>query len=402
MAITTRSRTGSSPDLSGSLDQKLTREWLLTDGLGGFASGSIVGCPTRRYHGLLVASKRPPLERFLLLAGTLDRLQVGSREFELSTFEFNGVFHPHGYRLLSDVQLDIAQPDPWIEFSFSHDLFEARKRITLLSRARAVRLNFEVIAKSELPVVLDVCPLVSLRDFHGFRRINPGDSWDTYSESDAVWFHSHEDPEVTLAVIAAADRTAWLPKPVWWQAFRYRAELERGFHEHEDLLNAGSFRTAGDGGAGCELTAVGFRQSLEAARNAADDRTPPSVNETLGSAELRSDSVAARLVLAGDQFVVHRADREGHSGAATVIAGYPWFGDWGRDSFISLEGLLLIPQRFSEAREVLSTFSSAQRNGLIPNRFDDYGGDCAYNSVDASLWFIHEPCQGLVKMSPDS
>ena len=283
------------PELSGSLDELLTREWLLTDGMGGFAAATVIGCPTRRYHGLLVAPKRPPLERFLLLAGTLDRVVVESVTFDLSTYEFNGVLHPTGYRLLTGFALDTAQPEPWVEFRFCHEAFEARKRITMCSGHRAVRLNFEVTAKSAQAVTLQVSPLVALRDFHGFRRITETDPWHFYSEDDAAWFHSREDGEVTLAVLATDGRTRWRPQPVWWKAFRYRQEIERGFLEHEDLLNAGAFRADGVGTLSCELTAVGLADCLPTARRVAEHRPKRRRTSAAVCRSLRDDPVASRL-----------------------------------------------------------------------------------------------------------
>jgi len=377
------------PELAGSLDELLTREWLLTDGLGGFASSSVIGCPTRRYHGLLIAPQRPPLQRHLLLANTLDRIIVGNTTFDLSTFEFNGAFHPTGYRLQTGFAIDTAQPDPWVELSFNHGLFDVRKRITLCTGHRAVRLTYELTPHCQKPVALEVSPLVALRDFHAFRRAGGADPWHFYSEDDAAWFHSREDGEVTLAVLATQGNFCWQPQPVWWHTFRYRVEFERGFSEQEDLLNAGTFRADGAGTLTCELTAVGFADCLPAARKLADHRPRRRRSSAVVCPALRDDPVASRLAVAADQFVVRRMSPDSRQGSTTILAGYPWFGDWGRDSFIALEGLLLIPRRYTEAREVLATFAGAQRNGLIPNRFDDYGGECAYNSVDASLWFIH-------------
>jgi len=120
------------PELRGTTAELLTREWLLTDGLGGFASGTVMGCPTRRYHGLLVAPKRPPLERYVLLAGVVDRVTVGQTSADLATFEFPDVLHPRGYQLLSGFTLHQGGPDPWVEFVYAHPLFDARKRITPL------------------------------------------------------------------------------------------------------------------------------------------------------------------------------------------------------------------------------------------------------------------------------
>ena len=375
-----------SPELCGTLDEVMTREWLLTDGLGGFASGSVIGCPTRRYHGLLVASKRPPLERYLLWSGTLDTVIVGQERMSLSAYDFGDVLHPAGHELLTGFNLNQATPDPWVEFTYEHELFEASKRITMCTGRRAVRLSYEIRSRNHKGVILEVQPLLAMRDFHGIRK-EEADPWDLHNEPDGVWVHPHEDQWVTLALFATKGAVTWQADPVWWQKFRYRVEDERGFDVREDLQLAGTFRAGGSGTLKCELAGVGFVGSVEAAREYLAEQPAEPTGEV--DQALAADPVASSLAVAGGQFVVRRESGGEHDRQATIIAGYPWFGDWGRDSFISLEGLLLIPGRYDEAREVLSTFAGAQRNGLIPNRFDDYGGQCAYNSVDASLWFIH-------------
>ncbi|MCH7814439.1 MAG: glycogen debranching enzyme N-terminal domain-containing protein [Planctomycetes bacterium] len=377
----------SCPVLRHSLDQLLTREWLLTDGLGGFASSTVIGCPTRRYHGLLVAAKRPPIERYNLLPGVLDRITVADQTVELSTFEFPDVLHPTGYTLLSDFEWETGTPDPWVEFTFTHDLFEARKRITLCTGQRAVRLNYQIAPRVPGTVRLEVSPLVALRDFHSLRHREMTDPWDLANETDAVWIHPQRQHEVTLALVTTSGEFRWQPDPVWWRNFRYRLERQRGFDQDEDLLNVGTFRAEAAGALSCGLAAVGFVGSTAVARELIAGPRPRTVHPVPHGAG--SDPVVKRLLAAGDQFIVRRESPDAQPARTTILAGYPWFGDWGRDSFIALEGLLLIPGRYAEARQVLETFAGAQRDGLIPNRFDDYGHDCAYNSVDASLWFIH-------------
>ncbi|MFQ5489882.1 MAG: amylo-alpha-1,6-glucosidase [Phycisphaerae bacterium] len=374
------------PELSGSVDEVLSREWLITDGQGGFASGSVIGCPTRRYHGLLVGSRRPPLERFCLWAGTLDQVIVGGETVELSTYEFDNAIHPQGHRLLTDFSTHIHGPDPWVQFTYSHPLFEASKRITLFSSGGTVKVTYRISPRGHRPVGLRVSPLIALRDFHGLRRAGEDWPWKTTSQGDAVWFGLGDDADVTLAVIGTGPDVRWRLGPVWWKQFVYRIEQQRGFTEREDLVHAGSFEAAGTGPVECSLVGVAFVETIAAARERYDLAEQRTFHDEPASS---GDAVQDRLLAGADQFVVRRALTGHAQGSTTILAGYPWFGDWGRDSFIALEGLLLIPGRYDEARQVLATFAGAQRDGLIPNRFDDYGRDCDYNSVDASLWFIH-------------
>jgi predicted glycogen debranching enzyme len=378
--------------LAGPIEALLEREWLLTNGLGGYASGTVATCPTRRYHGLLVAPKVPPLQRHVLLAATLDRVRLGSTTYDVSTFEFPGTFHPTGYRGLTHFECDPGAAEPWVRFTFRyHDLSLARK-VSLLRGVNAVAIAYAVVGPVGKPIRLKVSPLLAIRDFHSLQHQAPFDSWTLEADARGLWCHVRDDSDITLAMFPTSGdglaAVTFEPRPCWWYDFLYREDMKRGFASGEDLYNAGTFRAHGTGSLTVELVAVGFAQSPEHARRLVRDvavHRPERSGDVVAAAE---DPTRAALHKAADQFVVRRAGT-GQDTRWTLLAGYPWFGDWGRDTFVSLEGLLLATGRFAEAEQVLATFAGAQRNGLIPNRFDDYGGPCAYNSVDASLWYLH-------------
>jgi predicted glycogen debranching enzyme len=239
--------------------------------------------------------------------------------------------------------------------------------------------------------------MLVMRDYHALRRQSAVEPWDCMVDQDSLFVCDRMQTDVTLLLssgqrdgVAAA---RYEHKPVWWYNFRYREELARGFPGGEDLLCSGAFVAEAKGKLRVEIDALAFAPERPAAprhkavvRRASAQRrghngVPPQPSAADGS------EVARRLSIAAEQFIVARHGDDAER--ATILAGYHWFGDWGRDAFISLEGLLLVRQRFDEAKQVLLTFASAQRDGLIPNRFSDYGEDCEYNSVDASLWFIH-------------
>ncbi|MCK4660550.1 MAG: glycogen debranching enzyme N-terminal domain-containing protein [Phycisphaerae bacterium] len=379
--------------LQGDLDALLSREWLLTNGRGGFAMGTVVGCPTRRYHGMMVMSRRPPLERWMLLSGTLDRVTVGEFSVDLSTMEFDGEILPTGHIWLKDFDYQLARPTPWVQWTFAHELFEARKRLTLFSDEDVIRLRYDISTPQNKTVELQVCPMVALRDFHRLRRHDAHDAvepWELHTDGKWLWVQDREQRDITLTMVPQEGPGLTLPRfyvlMEWWHAFHYRAEYDRGEPATENLMRAGEFRASGVRSVSVELMGVGFATSPADAQIAAEKALIAHI------AEPRPDKpigmIRRHLHDAADQFVVKRqSHRPGND--VTIIAGYPWFGDWGRDSFIAMEGLLLVTERFAEARKVLATFAGAVRHGLIPNRFDDYGGECAYNSVDASLWFVH-------------
>lgn len=402
--------------LEGAITDVLRREWLLTNERGAFASSTVIGCPTRKYHGLLIAPIRPPLERNLLLAGMIERVTYGEDAHELSTFEFPGVLHPEGYRAQTGFEYCLDDAHPWVRFTYRLDTLDVSRRITLARRSDVVQLDYQIRASDDRPIVLEVSPLIAMRDIHGLRHQAAEDPWALRASGTMLWVQCRQQSERTLAVVGMSGDERTEPEfalaPTWWHNFRYRVELERGYPGGEDLQWAGTFTARGRGVLNVTLRAAAYAPTEKKARVTVRDAF---AWDEAGRGDARgcpragargSDPVRAALVSAGDQFVVRRgatrptgrdarstshgdARSTSHAGGTTILAGYPWFGDWGRDAFISLEGLLLIPGRFAEARAVLATFASAQRNGLIPNRFDDYGGDNAYNSVDASLWFVH-------------
>ncbi len=326
----------------------------------------------------------------MLLSGTLDRVMIGEETVDLSTAEFNRVVHPAGHAWLKDFDYNPAQPTPWVQWTYSHARFEARKRLTLFAGEDIIRLRFDVSTPRDAEITLEVAPLLAMRDFHGLRHQGPLEPWDLHTDGKWLWVQSRETGGITLAVLPQGGPGLTCPRfsvlMEWWYDFHYRADIERGEPGVEDLMRAGVFRASGHRSVSLELMGVAFATSPADAQVAVEKALatspPASDRRTPG------DMVRKQLLDAADQFVVtRRSSRPGKD--VTIIAGYPWFGDWGRDSFIALEGLLLVPGRFAEARKVLATFAGAERHGLIPNRFDDYGGDCAYNSVDASLWFVH-------------
>ncbi|HNQ24379.1 MAG TPA: amylo-alpha-1,6-glucosidase [Phycisphaerae bacterium] len=378
--------------LEGSLEQRLEREWLLTNSYGGFASGTVLGCPTRRYHGLLCAPRRPPLVRYVLLASLLEQVNCGGQEIPLSTFEFPGTFHPEGHRLLQDFAYNLTEHDPWVRFTFEHERFAVEKRVQLARDAHVVRVRYAVRAYRDEPIVLRVSPLIAMRSIHDLRHQPVEDPW-LLNEGDKLsWVQLRADRGVTLAIFTEPKeqqgRVHFRMQPVWWHNFRYREELARSFPGGEDLQNLGTFDAAGVGSVAMELVAVGLAGSPLEAIETAESTRQEAKDAGARIAVPDADPVATALHAAADQFVV-RCGTGRRAGGTTVLAGYHWFTDWGRDALIALEGLLLIPRRFGEARQVLVTFAGAQQRGLIPNRFNDAASVCDYNSVDASLWFLH-------------
>ena len=378
MSTLVRSRKKAEP-----FERQITREWLLTNGRGGFAAGTLAGVPTRRYHGLLIAAARPPLERWLFLSSVLERVTLNDEAFEFAHFEFDGTFHPKGFAHQTESALNNNASPPFVRFTFEAGDVQLTKWIVLLPDRDEVIVRYRLSTGTAEPVTLGLCPLVAMRDFHGqTRQFDPGFAVDqtqgyvavdAFFEGPRLWMRAdrHDDgPDVTFD-----------PRPDWWQGFKYRVESQRGLDDREDLFVPGWFQVEGHGSIDVALhAAADFGGSVLVAPEPVTWSPPAEADE--------SATEAQRLSQATHAFVVDRLRADGHF-SKTILAGYPWFGDWGRDAFIALPGLLLETQRFAEAREVLETFASALADGLIPNRFDDYGLGCIYNSVDASLWYLH-------------
>ena len=365
------------------LEEFLETEWLLTNSRGGFACGTIAGCNTRRYHGLLVGSLNPPANRIVALSNLREVITTAEGPTELGNFEFDGYLSDSGMR-----GLVAFRHDRGVHFEYAFDVATVTKSVYLLPDADTIGIVYDV-DKVHAPFELSVRPLVALRDFHALqhapmplRAVAHGDAWGVRT-----------DAGYTGELLLQSRQMEFTQDSQWWYNFHYRTERQRGQDYLEDLWSPGVYRCRID--APCQIILWASMATCIDPADPIDVELDPDIaldalmlrdREWLGP-ERRSDHMWRRLCSAASQFVVER--RINGRRTPTVLAGYPWFLDWGRDTFISLEGLLLCTKRFAEAAGVLTTFARAVDEGMIPNRFDDYGNDPHYNSIDASLWFVH-------------
>jgi len=366
------------PETCRNLDPAVRREWLVTNGLGGYASGTVAGINTRRYHGLLVASMNPPVQRMVLLASLEEwLLEPGGEPQALSAQEYwDGTVYPSGFRLLDGVELDGMLP----VFRWAIDGRIVEKRIWMEHDASRTVLTYRLVAGA--PLSLQLRPLFAHRDYHeqrhgqgGFDMAETGDGW--IIDAGGVRSHFQVRPS---AVVSS--------RPDWYWRILHRAERERGLDDEEDLFTPGSIEIVLDGArevvvvAGVEPAAPGWdaATSLHAAQQRQAAQTDPRTNHPL----------VAQLVVAAEQFRVARGVAAGSTAPQqrTVIAGYHWFTDWGRDAMISLPGLTIRPGALWEARGVLDTYITFLDQGLIPNRFPDGGEPPEYGTIDATLWLF--------------
>ena len=387
-------------ETNGQLEPHIGQEWVLTNGLGSFASSTVVGCNTRRYHGILCAATLPPVGRImtvnrigeiLCLDGDTDRL------LELSINQFRERIHPRGDRYLRRFELNgVAR---W-EFDVEGVRVVKELQLTWMRNVAVVRYTIDPGRRRKIQFSL--LPFVSLRDFHTERHA-AGTEFQVRSDGRQVTVSQGQH-----AVHVFADAGDFRAASDWWYGHVYPIETERGLDDIEDLFNPGRFVLEADGAtsitlwASVELTSMpDWEGELKRRREAvlaasAWEAEPPgepqvSAPRLGGSLALpyKGESPTIRkLARAANDFVVYRKAPDGSDGTS-IIAGYPWFADWGRDTMISLPGLLLTPGRFRQARQVLSLFANYVSEGMIPNVFDDYTNEPHYNTVDASLWFIH-------------
>lgn len=362
------------------IEQLLEKEWLLTNTRGSFSSSTVVGCNTRRYHGLLIGALDPPANRILALSNCLETIFWGPGVFHLGTVEFPGRILPDGYLRLKRFSRDLGA-------YFHYQLGELRltKSIYLLRDEDTVAVVYEF---GEVPQTIDftIRPLVALRDFHSLQKVTAKIKFKSVAEGLLI----HHDLLDSGQLLLNCPGATFEDDSQWWYNFLYRADRERGQDFTEDLFVPGYFKCRIDSPTKLVLWANLSRDYKpeifilpdieQVVRQLASHR-----NEVIAPA--KHDKTLETLYLAADQFIAKRVIDNAQR--TTILAGFPWFADWGRDAFISLPGLLLATGRFDEAKSVLVTFAEAASGGMIPSRFDDYSSAAHFNSVDASLWFIN-------------
>jgi predicted glycogen debranching enzyme len=357
------------------LEATVRREWLVANGIGGFACGTIAGINTRRYHGLLVASLDPPVQRTLLLAKLDVTATYRGTSYSLATNEFaDGTIAPRGFVNLHSFALD-GQLPVWT-WLIGDALIE--QRLWMAHGQNTTYVSLRLIRGTE-PVQLEVAPLCTYRDFHSQHR-GYRDTLVTAVEG-GVRVDSYYGA-VPLAVLS--DRGEWQVAPQWHWNFKHRVESARGLDDLEDLVCPARLRLALEPGIAATIIATcetGVPLAASASLKAEQARQVQLL-QTKGAQRLIDDEMARQLILAADQFLVARKD------GATVIAGYPWFSDWGRDTMIALPGLTLATGRYEIAATIIRTFAKFVSEGMLPNLFPDEGHPPEYNTVDATLWYF--------------
>jgi len=372
-------------EICSSVYEASEREWLVTNGIGGFASGTISGLLTRRYHGLLIAALKPPLGRTLLVTKLEDGARYAGQSYPLSTNRWtDGTLDPQGYRHIERFRLEGTTP----VWTFACADAQLEKRVWMQQGANTSYVQYALVRASR-SLDLELKALVNYRDCHA--NTHAGD-----------WRMNIEPVEHGLRVLAFGgavpiylfmESGSSEPSHEWYRNFDLACERSRGLDDREDHLHAGTFRaTLRPGESLTFVCSTDSKPELVDARawepRVRHERAllecwttvPPSLSQT-------APSWVRQLVLAADQFIVKRPLKEDPD-ACSVIAGYHWFGDWGRDTMIALPGLAISTGRTEIARNVLRTFGRFVDRGMLPNVFPDVGEAPQYNTVDATLWYF--------------
>ncbi len=349
------------------------REWLEADGLGGFASGTAAGIRTRRYHALLLHAATPPTGRCVLVAGLDAEVSTAGASVAISSQRYvPGVVHPDGVS-----RLERFGAEPWPTWTYAmgeggriiHELFVPKGLPLVVLRWRAEGLN-------GAPARLRVRPFLAGRDYHATHHENPLFHFLSEDMGTAVRWHPYAGVPATLARHNGNYRF----QPYWYRRFEYAEEQARGLDSVEDLASPGVF----DWDVSTRDAVLVFAAETEGISRVFSRGSPEALANQLAQAERqRRKAFTAPLHRAADAYLVSRGT------GTSIIAGYPWFTDWGRDTFIAMRGLCLATGRYAEARQILLAWSTHLSEGMLPNRFPDSPDDGPdFNTVDAALWFV--------------
>jgi len=353
------------------------KEWLITNGIGGYAMSTINGMNTRKYHALLVAALGKNLERYVVLSKINEELEIGKNTYSISTNECPN-FMEKGYQF---EQYFVKEYLP--EFFYQIHGVEVLKKISMVHGENKVAITY-VVKANDNPVKLKLSPLVNFKNFHHIK---------------STFYMEQEEKQQVVKVLLNSKNNLFMKVSegsyfpyyhTFYQNMYYREEEARGFEFIESHFMPGYFEIE------IEKNEEKVIEFVASVNDSLEFNMKSNAIQLIKGEEARlqkwckvagtKSELEKVLTIAADNFIIEK------SYGKTIIAGYPWFGDWGRDTFIALEGLLLKTNRFNDAKGVLKSFAKHIKNGLVPNLIDENGGQ-SYNSVDASLWYIEATYQ---------
>ncbi|MDY0187217.1 MAG: amylo-alpha-1,6-glucosidase [Syntrophus sp. (in: bacteria)] len=367
-------------EVPGSREAALELEWLETNGLGGYASSTLLNCHSRKYHGLLVANLNSPPGRHVLLSKVEDSLSAGTEEIFLSCHQYPGVFFPPEFPMKAYIW------DDYPRFIYATEHLQIRKSILMVPGENRVLIRYDVDACPP-KAVLRLKPFVAFRNHHALTKENTEFSMEAQEIKNGFMMKPYRDlPSLCFQSNA---KSSFFPCPVWYRNFEYPVEERRGYDWREDLFCPGVMEVPVKTGSVVIVTAATapLKGQLKKIWTVEEERrlhlveSCDALGGQLDSEEDRNH--LSRLLFAGQQFLIRTP-----LGRPGVIAGYHWFQDWGRDTLISLPGLTFCSGRSREGIDILNAIASSEKDGLLPNYFAEGGDEHAYNTVDTALWYF--------------
>ena len=348
----------------------IQNEWLETNGLGGWSGSTVIGCNTRRYHGLLVAAT-PPAERMALVSKLDETIIIGNKKYELGTNNYGAAIHPNGFIYTTSFTKKIFP-----EFIYEIEGIRLKKTIGMIHGENTVIICYEVLEAKE-QFSMELLPLLSVRGYHGLMHANNSVNANFNFENDVFRSKLYEGtPEIFIKVPGGK----YYHNPNWFYNFNYSVEQYRGLDFVEDLFSPGKFSVELKQGSFLDIIVSIIDPEIRDAHELLLSESRRRYSLLKGQT---ADEITGQLLLAADQFIINRGED-----LKTVIAGYHWFTDWGRDTMISLPGLCLSTRRFEDAKKILKAFANSVSMGMLPNRFQDNAELPEYNNVDGTLWYF--------------
>jgi predicted glycogen debranching enzyme len=372
-------------EICGDLAAAESREWLVTNGIGGYASGTVAGSQTRRYHGLLVAALQPPVGRTQLVSAVDEIIHYAGADYSLATHRWaSAAVDPKGFLLLEDFHLEGSMP-AWT-YALADALLE--KRVWMRQGENTTYIQY-TLARGSSALEMELKALVNYRDFHSLTKAG---GWRMTIAPVEHGVRVQAFDGATPFYLKSSASTCE-PRHDWYLGSYFAEETERGLNDREDRLFAALFRAKLEPGSSITLvvsTEAAASLDGETARAERANHEVKLFHEWQAQNKALAEEAPSwlwQLILAADQFIVKRTLPEEPDGRS-IIAGYHWFGDWGRDTMIALPGLTLTTGRAGVARQILLAFSRYVDGGMLPNNFPDAGGKPEYNTVDAALWYF--------------
>ena len=383
----------------------LTKEWIITNGLGGYASSTVLGLNTRKYHGLLVAAFNPPVNRWVLLTKLDEEIQIGEKNFSLGANEFRDIIFPDGYKFLSEFSIS-----PLPVFRYSVDGMILKKTIFMPYTKNSTIVIYEAENFSENRVTIKISPLINSRHIYDVTE-NADLTWNFVQKRFMEGIIIEPSDSISSLILSSGEKDNFTDERWWVENVFFRLDASRSESNTDDYFRPGFFNffvdpkekkkffiiaTAGKNEQEAKNLFLSFNRNItdvdQLHNNELKRRISLIEQFQKTNINLKIDNWLKWMIQAADSFIVDRAS----TGKRSVIAGYNWFDDWGRDALISLPGLTLVTGKFKQAKEILLTFGHYCNKGIIPNRFSDKGGDIPlYNTVDATLWFFNGILQYL-------